>query len=561
MKQLPGLDASFLYLETPQMPMHVGALHLLELPEGYDGDYVEDLREHMRTRLLLLPALRRKLLAMPLGLSNPGWVDADPDLDEHIVEIELPEGSGMAELEAQVGLLHPVLLDRSRPLWKFHVFTGIEPGPEGQPRVALYTQLHHAAVDGQAAVALAQVILDLSPEPRAIDTLAARGKKRGQLGTVGLLRAAVSQQWKQTVKLARSLPSAASIVGNMAAGYVGGAAAGASIDKLRALLAGVASQTTAVVRGKTSVASLGPAPRTRFNVSLSATRSFAGVTLPLAELNRTRKRHGASLNDAVLFVIGGALRRFLTKHGPLPRKSLVAAVPVSTRAAGDTTSNNQATMTFMSLGTHLADPAERLAHVMASSQAMKAQMAQLKSLMPTDFPSLGIPWLMQAGAMLYGRAKVAEKLPVVANVVISNVPGPQVPLYLAGAKMLTNYPTSIAVHGLALNVTVQTYNQSLDIGLMACGEALPETAELAAYVETAFMEFQALEVPAAEATAAPAAAKKATAKPRQPTAKAARKPASKPAGKATSKAAPKAGSKAGSKTTATPSRRSPGRNA
>lgn len=522
MKQLAGLDASFLYLETPQMPMHVGALHVLELPEGYDGDFVEDLREHMRARLPLLPALRRKLLTMPLGLSNPGWVDADPDLEAHIVEIPLPEGSGMAELEAQVAELHPVLLDRSRPLWKFHVFTGLEPGPEGQPRVALYTQLHHAAVDGQAAVALAHVILDLSPEPRAVDAIAARGKKRGQLGTVGLLRAAVSQQWKQTVKLARSLPSAASILGNIAVGYVGGAATGASVGKLRQLLADVASQTTAVVRGKTAVSSLGPAPRTRFNVSLSATRSFAGVTLPLAELNRTRKRHGASLNDAVLFVIGGALRRYFSKHGPLPRKSLIAAVPVSTRAAGDTTSNNQATMTLMSLGTHLANPAERLAHVMASSQAMKAQMNQLKSLMPTDFPSLGIPWLMQAGAMLYGRAKVAEKLPVIANVVISNVPGPQMPLYLAGAKMITNYPTSIAVHGLALNVTVQTYNQSLDIGLMACGEALPETAELAAYVEAAFMEFQALPVaqPPEEAPvakkAAPRkpAAKKATAQPK-----------------------------------------------
>jgi WS/DGAT/MGAT family acyltransferase len=512
MKQLAGLDASFLYLETPQMPMHVGALHLLELPAGYDGDFTWDLREHMRVRMPLLPALRRKLVAMPLGLSNPGWVDADPDLEEHIVEVPLPEGSGMGELEAQVGALHPVLLDRSRPLWKFHVFTGLEPGPEGQVRVALYTQLHHAAVDGQAAVALAQVILDLTPEPRAIESTPARGKKRGQLGTVGMLRAAVSQQWKQTVKLARSLPSAAGILGNMAVGYAGGTAAGASVDKLRTLLANVAAQTNALVRGKASVSSLGPAPRTRFNVSLSDTRSFAGVTLPLAELNRTRRRHGASLNDAVLFVIGGALRRYFAKHGPLPRKSLVAAVPVSTRAAGDTTSNNQATMTFMSLGTHLANPAERLAHVIASSQAMKAQMAQLKSLMPTDFPSLGIPWLMQAGAMLYGRAKVAEKLPVVANVVISNVPGPQVPLYLAGARMLTNYPTSIAVHGLALNVTVQTYNQSLDIGLMACGEALPEMGELAAYVDAAFMEFQALPVAEAEPEPAPAVKKKAPAR-------------------------------------------------
>jgi diacylglycerol O-acyltransferase / wax synthase len=520
MKQLAGLDASFLYLETPQMPMHVGALHLLELPADYDGDYIEDLREHMRARMPLLPALRRKLVVMPLGLSNPGWVDAEPDLEEHIVEIALPEGSGMGALEAQVGALHPVLLDRSRPLWKFHVFTGLEPGHEpgheGQVRVALYTQLHHAAVDGQAAVALAQVILDLSPEPRPIESTAARGKKRGQLGTVGMLRAAVSQQWQQTVKLARSLPSAAGILGNMAVGYVGatagGLAAGGAVDKLRQLLADVASQTSSIVRGKTSVSSLGPAPRTRFNVSLSNTRSFAGVTLPLAELNRTRKRHGASLNDAVLFVIGGALRRYFARHGPLPRKSLIAAVPVSTRDAGDTSSNNQATMTFMSLGTHLANPSERLAHVIAASKTMKAQMSQLKSLMPTDFPSLGIPWLMQAGAMLYGRAKVAEKLPVVANVVISNVPGPQVPLFLAGAQMLTNYPTSIAVHGLALNVTVQTYNQSLDIGLMACGEALPETGELAAYVDVAFMEFQALPVAEVEVEPAPVVKKRAPAK-------------------------------------------------
>jgi WS/DGAT/MGAT family acyltransferase len=531
MKQLAGLDASFLYLETPQMPMHVGALHLLELPADYDGDYADDLREHMRARLALTPALRRRLVAMPLSLSNPAWVDAEPDLNEHIVEIALPANSGMAELEAAVGELHPVLLDRSRPLWKFHVFTGLAPGPDGEQRVGLYTQLHHAAVDGQAAVALAQVILDLSPEPRAIDAPAPR-RKRGQLGTVGMLRAAVAQQWNLTVKMARSLPSAATVLGGMAAKSLGGAAAEASVSSLRHLLASVAAQTTAVVRGKKSVSTLGPAPRTRFNVSLSATRSFAAVSLPLAELNRTRKRHHASVNDAVLFVIGGALRRFFGKHGPLPRRSLIAAVPVSTRAAGDTTSNNQATMTLMSLGTHLSDPAARLAHVMASSAAMKAQMSQLKSLMPTDFPSLGIPWLMQAGAMLYGRAQVAEKLPVVANVVISNVPGPQVPLYLAGARMLSNYPTSIAVHGLALNVTVQTYNQSLDIGLMACGQACPETAELAAYVDAAFMEFQAL--PVMEAAPEPAPAK--TAK----TAKTAKKaPARKAAAKkATVKPAP-----------------------
>ena len=134
MKQLPGLDASFLHLETPQMPMHVGALHNFELPAHYKGDFLADMRRHMAARLVLAPALRQKLVKMPLNLSNPTWVDDEPDLDEHVVGISLPEGSGQAELEAQVGLLHPVLLDRSRPLWKFHVFDGLADGPGGTKR-------------------------------------------------------------------------------------------------------------------------------------------------------------------------------------------------------------------------------------------------------------------------------------------------------------------------------------------------------------------------------------------------------------------------------------------
>ena len=153
MKQLSGLDASFLFMETAEMPMHVGALHVFELPAGYRGKFVIALRKHIASRLPVAPPLRRKLWWMPLNLANPAWVDAEPDLKRHIVEIKLPKGSGMAELEAQIGALHPVLLDRRRPLWKMHVFEGLAPAADGHKRVALYTQLHHAAVDGQAAVA------------------------------------------------------------------------------------------------------------------------------------------------------------------------------------------------------------------------------------------------------------------------------------------------------------------------------------------------------------------------------------------------------------------------
>ncbi len=514
MKQLSGLDASFLYLETAEMPMHVGALHLFELPPGYRGNFLDDMRAHIAMRLPLAPALRRKLAWMPLNLAAPAWVDAEPDLEEHVVGISLPEGSGLAELEAQVGKLHPVLLERSRPLWKFHVFDGLAPGPNGEKRYALYTQLHHAAVDGQAAVALAQAILDLSPEPREIEARPAR-RRKGQLAMTEMLRGALSHQLGQVGNLVKALPAAVGAISQVAT-QTAGSAIGETAAAMWARVKGEAAPA------KKGVSNLGLAPRTRLNGTISDTRAFATVSLPLAELNTVRRRHGASLNDALMFVISGALRRHFAKHGPLPRKSLVAAVPISLRAAGDTSANNQASMSLISLGTHLADPAKRLAHVMAASAAMKASIGSVKSLLPTDFPSMGVPWLMEALTAVYGRAGMADRIPPVANLVISNVPGPTVPLYMAGARMLTNYPASIVVHGVALNITVQTYNESLDVGVMACAQAMPEVAEFASQIETAFEEFKGLPASAPAAPAAPPAKKLAAAKKktRRPVAKA-----------------------------------------
>ena len=170
MQQLSGLDATFLYLETAEMPMHVGALHVFELPPGFPGRFVTALRKHIASRLPVAPVLQRRLWWMPLNMANPAWVDAEPDLRQHIVEIKLPKGAGLHELEAEVSRLHPVLLDRDRPLWKMHVFEGLAAGRRtATAGSALYTQLHHAAVDGQAAVALANAILDVTPQPRAVD--------------------------------------------------------------------------------------------------------------------------------------------------------------------------------------------------------------------------------------------------------------------------------------------------------------------------------------------------------------------------------------------------------
>ena len=479
MKQLSGLDATFLYLETPQMPMHVGALHVFELPAGSKGHFVTALRKHMEERLPVAPVLRRRLWWMPLNMANPAWVDAVPDLKQHIVEIKLPPsarlGDGMAALEAEVARLHPVLLDRKKPLWKFHVFEGLAPAASGNKRVGLYSQLHHAAVDGQAAVALANAIMDLSPEPRTIDTRPSTRTKVFKLDMTEMLRGVIGSQAQKVAEIVRNLPATVGTLKNAASLAVGNSS----------LLGGA----------KQGASNLTLAPRTVLNASVTTGRAYATAALPLPQLKLLARAHGATLNDMVLMLCSSALRRYLSKRKQLPRKSLIAAVPVSLRAKGDTSSDNQASMSLVSLGTHVSDSRKRLAHVMAATAAMKSSIGSMKSILPTDFPSLGVPWLIEAATALYGKAKVAERIPQVANVVISNVPGPPVPLYMAGARMLSNHPTSIVVHGLALNITVQSYNQQLDFGLMADAAAMPDVRELAEAIRIAFDDVMALPLP------------------------------------------------------------------
>ena len=487
MKQLSGLDATFLYLETPEMPMHVGALHLLELPDGYKGRFVKDLRRHIAARLPATPALRRRLWWMPLNLANPAWVDAEPDLDQHIVEIRLPKEEtrgkdALTLMEGVVGRHHPMLLDRDKPLWKFHVVEGLPPAPNGRKIVGLYSQLHHAAVDGQAAVALANVILDVTPQPRELEIKPSKRVKTFKLDMVEMLRGALATEAAQVARIVRELPAT-----------VGTLAGAAKLVIGKSSLLGNAPQ---------GPGNLTLAPTTPMNASVTAGRAFGAVSLPLKEMKFLARAHEATLNDMVLMLVSTALRRHLGKHKHLPRKSLVAAVPISLREAGDTASDNQASMSLISLGTHIADPRKRLQHIVAASKAMKATMGSVKSILPTDFPSIGVPWLMEAAANLYGKAKVADRIPQVANVVISNVPGPQVPLYLAGARVLTNYPASIVVHGMGLNVTVQSFDQSMDFGIMADAQAMPDVKELAEAVQVAMDDVRGLPLPGEEAEGA-----------------------------------------------------------
>jgi WS/DGAT/MGAT family acyltransferase len=245
--------------------------------------------------------------------------------------------------------------------------------------------------------------------------------------------------------------------------------------------------------------------------------------LPLAEVKAMAKRSGTSLNDVVMAICAGALKRYLADYDCTPDKPLVAGVPVSLREAGNTDPNNQVSMMMVSLATTTSDPLERLKAINASAKLGKKFQGDVKGAMPTDFPSLGVPWLMSGLVSLYGRSRLANKLPPIVNVAISNVPGPQFPLYFAGAKLATFFPVSIPGHGIALNMTVQSYNGALEVGLTACRRAMPDVADLADYVVEEHHTLRALiealpvaiepaTAPAPVADAAPVIKKRAPAK-------------------------------------------------
>lgn len=459
MKHLSGLDATFLHTETPETPMHVGGLHLLELPADYEGDYYEDVQAHVASRMHLSEIFTRKLALMPFELSNPVWVeDEDVDLDYHVRRVTLPRPGTLRQLEQYVGRLHSTLMDRSRPLWEFYVIDGLQGG-----KVAMYSKVHHAGIDGQAGSAFAQAIMSLEPHPEPVKAprQKARRSNRYQLGVAELAGAALSNTLQQYVKLVKTFPDMARAVQSL-------------------IVPQPRSEGASLRQQPKNLNLLGP--RTPLNVAITNQRAYAVRSIPLAEVKQAGKKLGASLNDVVMGICAGALRRYLADHGKLPKKPMTAAIPVTLRAPGDTSSNNQVSMTVMTLATDVADPIERIERIRESSTAAKNLMGNIKAAIPTDFPSFGAPWLMSGLASMYGRSRLADRLPPVANVVISNVPGAQAALYFAGAKLLTYYPVSIPAHGMALNMTVQSYNGSLDFGLIACRRAVPDVDVIADYL-------------------------------------------------------------------------------
>jgi len=386
MKSLSGLDATFLYLETPETPMHVGSLNLYELPPGFKGSFHKAVKQHIGKRLHLAPIFSRRLAFMPFDLGHPIWVEAEEvDLDFHIRKVPGKQLT-VRQAEATAAKLHGQLIDREHPLWEFYVFDDIKApaamGIQGK-LVGFYSKIHHAALDGKGGTVLANAVLDLSATPRAVAPADAsrKGSTAADLKIGEMIGAVFSNSLAQYAKLARSLPSAASSLGGTVArqSFSGG-------DK------GITS-----IRPKSPISL---APRTIFNVGITRERAFATATIPFAESKAMAKAVGGSFNDIVLWICSTALRNYLTQHATLPKKPLVAAMPVSLREESNKELNNQASITVVDLGTHLADPLKRLNAIMASTAKVKEALVNLKSVLPTDYPSLLSPWVMGGAARL-----------------------------------------------------------------------------------------------------------------------------------------------------------------
>jgi diacylglycerol O-acyltransferase len=481
MRQLSPLDAQFLMIESPTTVGHVGSLLVLDpstAPGGlWDLDTVRDLVE---ARLHLSPIFRQRLVEVPLGLTRPYWVD-DPhfDIEFHVRELALPAPGSDQQLGEQVARIHARALDRRRPLWEVYVISGLAEG-----RAAVYSKVHHAAIDGVSGAEILATVLDIRPEPRKVEPEAQPFVPRPVPSRLNLVGRGLTAMAANPVEIARTVPSALRYLDQLpGAGRLGPARGITDAASALGRLVGGGKRPEASATARRL-----KAPRTALNGTITAHRRFSFGSVPLGDIKTVRSRFGGTVNDIVMVLCTSALRRWLLDHGSLPDAPLVAAVPVSVRRRDPNGAvGNQISVMLAELPTQMPDPEDRLAAMRAAMDAAKARFDAVPATLLADLSVL-VP---TAGSGLAARAlfNLATVPGPPFNLFVSNVPGPRMPLYLAGAKVEGVYPVSAvtSVTG-ALNITLFSYNGSLDFGLIACREMVPDVWNLIGYLKDALAE-------------------------------------------------------------------------
>ena len=454
--RLSPLDVSFLYLETPTTPMHVGGVAVFQPPtQGFDYERLVAL---IGERIALVPRYRQKVRTVPAHLANPVWVDdANFDLTFHVRRSALPRPGGDAQLRELVGRLMGRPLDRTRPLWEIYLVEGLAEG-----RVGIVTKTHHAMVDGVAAVDIGTVILDVEPEPREIP--ADDWRPEPAPGALRLVAGAVTDLVRrptEALDVARAAVLDARATAERAVGLAGGLLASART----------------VVR---------PAPSSPLNATIGEQRRFAMARTSLDDYKAVRKHHGGTVNDVVLAAVAGALRRWLLTRGePIgPASTVRAMVPVSVRAEGQRgQAGNRVSSYFVDLPVGEASPVLRLHQVSFAMRGHKESGQSVGADALVQLSGFAPPTLHALGARV--ASGLSRRL---FNLVVTNVPGPQFPLYAAGARMLEMYPVVPLSIGQTVAIGLTSYDGGVFYGLKADRDALPDADVLADCIEESLAE-------------------------------------------------------------------------
>jgi WS/DGAT/MGAT family acyltransferase len=481
-QQLTALDAQFLALETDRNYGHVGSLAILDPSTAAEGELtLENVKQLLDERLHLIPPFTGRLAKVPFNLDWPYWVPDDHfDLGYHVRELALPAPGSMAQLAEQTARIYSRRLDRSRPLWELYVIHGL---PEG--RVALVTKIHHAAVDGMSGSEILTLLYDLTPEPREVEPPAATGPADGAppAGTLVLKGIAALPRWPVTAagRLGRLLPHA-DVVPSLL-GVPGSEAISRTLSTARRTL-GRQADAKIIVRPRNRP------PRGPYGGRVSPHRVFGLRTISLDDVKAVKNALGAKVNDVVVGLVAGALREHLQRRGELPADPLVAQIPVSVRTESERgTFGNQVSVMAVQIPTHLADPVERVRFAADVLSGAKERHNALPAKALRDVTTFLPPAVHTRAARVALELTARQIARPLFNVVISNVPGPPMDIYMGGARLEHLYPLSVITDGTGLNVTIMSYKRCVDIGITADREQTPDVQTIADGMAT---ELQAL---------------------------------------------------------------------
>ncbi|HEY1521597.1 MAG TPA: wax ester/triacylglycerol synthase family O-acyltransferase [Solirubrobacteraceae bacterium] len=480
MRQLTALDQQFLALEDSRHVGHVGALAILD-PSTAPGGKVtlEDLQALIAERLPLVPPFRWRLAEVPFRLDYDYWIDdTDFDLDFHVRELALPPGGTELKLADQVARIFSRPLDRCRPLWEIYLLHGL---PKG--RVAVMTKIHHAVIDGMSGNEIQGALLDLSPEGReAPPPLSDPGDQYP--GELEMLARGALGVARYPLRLLGSVPRALPNVGEVPslAAIPGFRAAGDAAAGIQRVLGR---------RGRIIGHRDLTAPRTSFNGRISAHRRFAFGRLSLDEVKEVKNTYGVTVNDVVVAICAGAVRRWLVEHEELPDGPLVVQIPVSVRTDRQQgTYGNRILLMTAPLCVGEADPIRRLQLTHDALAVMKERHRALPAELLQDANQFIPPAVFSRAARLSFSLSSSSRGRPAWNMVISNVPGPQFPLYMAGARLEANYPISVITDGMGLNITCMSYCGHIDFGLVADREQMPDLWRVMGWLHEALDELR-----------------------------------------------------------------------